>query len=190
MKNKKKIYKGSDSHLFIRAVAEHEHQEQKYGSKPYIYHLDNVFNEAIEFQDCLNGYYAQKHRLSDNYQQEITYLCYTHDIIEDCEISEWDLANITSVDNASRTKILSTNKSKHVDDYYSQISKDLVNTFVKLCDRLANVRFSVKNPSEKSTKVLIKYKNHQPLIKEYFIQHIELVPMINKIDELIKSVIK
>lgn len=187
MTNLNKITTQNATRIGIRKFAVEQHGKQKYADKTYIYHLDMVFEEAINNQDNLEGYYAQKFKLPKDYADQIMKLCYTHDMIEDTELSHYDLAAITDVDNADRSKRLSVNHSKHIDDYYQQIAKHLIDSFVKLCDRLANVKFSIDNPSEKSTNALNKYRSHQPIIKNYFLHHTELKPMLDELDKLLKQ---
>lgn len=161
------------------------HHTNKYDGNPYRFHLDLVYNEAKKNRELLQGYYAQSFKLPENHWDLISNLCYLHDIKEDTDVTNEQLLSIVPEQTIDRITTLSVNESKHIDDYYSKISLDLISTYVKLCDRLANVRYSVKNAA-KSDHFLKKYREHYWIMNDYFIVHAEIIPMLEEIKSLLK----
>lgn len=171
----------------IRKLAMDYHGDQKYAGQPYIVHLDMVQLEAEENKSLLMNENDQKYNLPINFWEEINQLCYLHDSLEDTEITEYQLSQDTSSSVAKKAVALSINHAKHIDDYFNQIGKDMVTSYVKLCDRLANVKFGLKNPGPISDKLLNKYRNEQPILKNHLIHHTSLLPMLEKLDFLLKE---
>lgn len=171
----------------VRELAMGYHGKQQYANKPYIIHLDLVQRMAEEHKALLLNDNDQKYNLPLDFWKQINQLCYVHDALEDTELTEYQLSQDTSSEVAGKAKKLSLNYSKHIDDYFQRISTDMVTTYVKLCDRLANIIFSLENPGPKSDKVLAKYRSEQPILYSNLIRYTSLLPMVDKIDHLLKK---
>jgi (p)ppGpp synthase/HD superfamily hydrolase len=168
----------------IRNIAMNAHGPQKYAGNPYVDHLDDVFQQAMNNTHVMEGYFTQQ-KLPDNWFYIVTSLVYLHDVLEDTDITHWHLENDFGKGVADAVETLSINHSSNIDEYFEKISRDLIVSYVKLCDRLANVLYSKNNPSEKSTKLLTKYRNQHPIVEKYLRKHIELHPMLTKLDNLL-----
>lgn len=125
----------------------HESVNQKYGGYPYILHLDAVFAVYKEFKDeapdfMLESVYYKKDKI-------YTQACYYHDSIEDCRVTPNDLINDHKLHMQAVHIVfgLTNEKGWKRDDrandkYYKEMRNIVGATFVKMCDRIANVRFS------------------------------------------------
>ena len=114
------------------------HGDQKYGTKPYIYHLRQVFDIAVS-----HGGSADELKAS-----------ILHDVLEDTQVSKEVLEKQFGPKVAHLVDLLSNQPSKK--ETFERIRTDKSAVFVKLCDRLANVYNKAKNE---------KYRREQPLFK-------------------------
>jgi (p)ppGpp synthase/HD superfamily hydrolase len=162
-----------------REIATRYHLDQTYDGKDYVSHLDSVYDVVKQHIDLIG----------DEYEIDINNLAalsYLHDILEDTEMSEFKLEEMISPEVKEMVANLYVNKAKHIDDYYFKIAKDIHTAYLKLCDRIANVKYSVNNDTPKSQRVLKKYRAEQPIIESY-IQYDELQPMLDELNELLFS---
>lgn len=119
------------------------HGDQKYGDHPYVKHLDDVYAVANEFINCID-FYEVCANIDDVYDA-----CYLHDILEDTKVSygelymnfSWETVNIIQnvTDEPGPTRKIRKRNTWH------KIRSSSLSTFVKLCDRIANVQNSKKN---------------------------------------------
>ena len=121
-----------------KAMDLHEDVNHSYAGYNYILHLDavnavkNEFEELYDFEVSENSIYKA---------------VYYHDTLEDCNITYNQLKSwigeiaaeivYAVTNNKGRTRAERANA-----DYYLNIRKTPGATFVKMCDRIANVRFS------------------------------------------------
>lgn len=126
------------------------HKKQLYGIKPYMYHLARVIDYA----------YKYKHYIADQASFDIAInTCLLHDLPEDNpEYFEYFQKGLYSNDKYPEIEFAKMLKNiNHVPQYY-ELKKNPLALFVKICDRLANVRECVENPgTAKSQLVLGKY---------------------------------
>lgn len=123
----------------------HESVNHRYGNEPYVYHLDMVRDVFVQFYDeapvlpeKVNGY-----------RDEI-YLeaCYFHDSIEDCRMTPNDLIKYGLLHYSVEIIFALTNEKgwsraeRANEKYYAGIRNKEGAGFVKMCDRIANVRYS------------------------------------------------
>lgn len=154
------------------AIGCHENVNQKYGDQPYSFHLNMVFEVAQEFS-----------YLIPNDELENVYCgCWVHDLIEDARETYNDVLRNTNKTIAELAFALTNEKGRTRaeranDRYYLGIRETPNATFIKLCDRIANIRFS----GSEGSAMLKKYRNehaafvaklHQPNLKDMF-DHLE-----------------
>lgn len=125
--------------------AKHVHlcTNHRYGNKePYSVHLIKTFEAAMRFHTYL----------SKDKQDIVFASCWLHDVIEDCRINYNDLKTIFNEEIADIVFAVTNEKGKsrkerENDKYYKGIKENELATFVKLCDRIGNVSYSVDNNS-------------------------------------------
>jgi len=127
-----------------KAYAIHCHQKvnHNYDGRPYSVHLKMVYEYAVKYQALLP--------MEDMH----TVLCaaWCHDVIEDCRETYNDVKNVLGEEVAEIVYALTNEKGKNRkeranDKYYQGIMNTKYATYVKLCDRLANVKYSKENNS-------------------------------------------
>ena len=144
---------------------------------PYSYHLKMVYDFGVKYQ----------HLLLDDYERNIALsTCWTHDVIEDCRMTYNDVKEVLGVEIAEVTYALTNEKGKSRkqranDKYYEGIRNTPLATFVKLCDRLANVSYS----KQQGSSMLDAYRKDQ----EYFTAQLydaEFDVMFSELNDLLK----
>jgi (p)ppGpp synthase/HD superfamily hydrolase len=158
------------------AVLEHLKVNDKYDGMPYDFHLNEVFSFAKEFIRLI----------PENHRNTALAACFTHDLIENTQIRYHDIKKELGEPVAEITVALTTDnraknrKERMSPEYYNRINTRLVNIFVKLCDRLANVNYSMLSP-ERNKGHLEMYLKEQEEFKRYL--HTEqLDPMFELLD--------
>lgn len=115
----------------------HADVNHKYDDKPYTIHLNMVEAVHQEFKDDCD--------LDDKI---LSIACWGHDLIEDCRVTPNDLIAFKFPLEAVKiiyalTNEKGWNRSERANDkYYHGIKETAGATFVKMCDRIANVRYS------------------------------------------------
>lgn len=132
MSNEEKIKWCIDKHK------ETNHFYDKY--LPYEFHLRMVAQVAVDFIHLLQGKEKSAH-------VEIQLACYGHELIEDCRCYYNDVKEVLGFVAADIVYAVSNEKGKNRaeranDKYYEGIKSTVGATFVKLCDRIANVQYS------------------------------------------------
>ena len=135
-----------------REFAIHVHGDQKYGDKPYVFHLDQVHALAVEYG------------LSEDHQAA----AYLHDVVEDCGVSYdeiWSLFGhyvqylVWGVTGKGRNR-----KARIKDQARKMNDKGIC--LLKLCDRIANIEHAVKTGN---TRIMNMYaKEHEEFSKLCF----------------------
>jgi len=126
-----------DSKIISFAIESHASVNQTYDGKPYSVHLAMVFSQAMRFIDCV-----ATHR-----QKDVLNAVWLHDTIEDCRLTYNDILKISTKEVADLVYALTNEKGKNRAEranqkYYKGIRDVEYATFIKLCDRLANVIYS------------------------------------------------
>jgi len=142
--------------------------------KPYSTHLNMVYNIAKHFISLVN----------DEDQDNVLAACWTHDIIEDARQTYDDVLKNTNKTIADITYALTNEKGKNRKErannkYFEGIRNIPNSSFVKLCDRIANVTYSKKNKSP----MFIKYKKENSIFVKS-IDQFGLKPMIQYLDDI------
>lgn len=153
----------------IREIAKelHESVNHQYGDYNYVLHLDAVEAVHREFQDEIDavfdvsdvdvqflpfdmvevykGFYLDKPDLlaSDVIHRAV----YFHDVEEDCRKTYNDIKDLIGTTAADIVHAVTNHKGKTRKEranamYYEEIRETPGASFVKMCDRIANVRFS------------------------------------------------
>lgn len=137
---------------------------------PYEFHLRMVVNVYKQFRHLLpkDDYWTdpfQKPFENDSvtWSEVIIPACWGHDLIEDTRTSYNDVERTLGIHTADIIYAVTNNKGKtrseRADDaYYEGIRKTKGATFVKLCDRIANVQYSKLTKS----RMFSKYKDENP----------------------------
>ena len=149
-----------DSKIIAFAIEAHASVNQTYDGKPYSVHLAMVFSQAMKFIDCI-----PKKRRND-----VLNAVWLHDTIEDCRLTYNDILKISNKEVAELVYALTNEKGKNRAEranqkYYNGIRDVEYATFIKLCDRLANVIYS----RETNSRMFDVYKKeNQDFLKHLF----------------------
>ena len=138
----------------------HESTNHLYDGKPYNLHLRMVAQNAIKYVELIPN--------ADF--NDVLGACWTHDVIEDCRQTYNDVLKATNKTIAEITYALTNEKGKNRKQraspaYYQGIRDTPYAAFVKLCDRLANVQYSV----ETSSRMTEVYHGEQHIFKSLLI---------------------
>lgn len=132
--------------------AKEKHKGQKYGEYDYSHHLDQVLELAKQFTE----------------DEEILIACYLHDIIEDTSVNYGELRYIFGKRVAeivyAVTDELGRNRKERKQKTYHKIKENSEAVFVKLCDRICNIKASVNNQN----KLLMYAKEHQEFVNNLY----------------------
>ena len=162
------------------AIACHRMMFHKYDEdKDYEFHLSMVRDVAEFFKD----YIPEEDR------DMVFSAIWEHDTLEDCELvcSEVDLRKLTSYSIQLIVRAVTTGKGtrkeRFSDEYYKGIRKEKYATFVKLCDRIANVKQGLVN----GKPILDMYKKEHKHFKEMLWDKYEYRKMWDYLDFLISK---
>lgn len=120
------------------AIRWHNEVNQKYGGYlPYSYHLNLVATIGAKYISLI----------PEEDRELVIAACWLHDTLEDCHVSYNDLKQHFDEELAEVVYALTnekgrTRKDRANDAYYQGIKGTKYATYVKMCDRLANVLFS------------------------------------------------
>lgn len=125
------------------AIECHRSTNHKYDkNKPYEVHLQMVYDTAVKFISLI----------PKEAQEMVLDACWVHDVIEDCRQTYNDVKSNTSEGIAELAYALTNEKGKNRKErgnhkYYYDMRQVPYACFVKLCDRIANYKYSYKNGS-------------------------------------------
>lgn len=136
-----------------KAFEYHRSTNHFYDDKLYEYHLEMTAQVAQKFI----------YLIPQKYRDIVIISCYFHDSLEDTRITYNDLLKETSLQVADIVYALTnekgkTRKERANDKYYQGIRETPYATFVKLCDRIANVEYSMTTRS----RMLEMYRKEMP----------------------------
>lgn len=157
------------------AIEAHQQTNHLYNGAPYSLHLAMVVSYAYKFLDLIPDV--------DKNQQNVIYACWLHDTIEDCRLTYNDIKLVAGVEVADIVYAVTNEKGKNRseranDKYYEGIRKTMWAKFVKMCDRMANVEYSLSTNSgmfqmykKENANFLNKlfgtdFHNYKPMIDE------------------------
>jgi (p)ppGpp synthase/HD superfamily hydrolase len=141
------------------AIEAHDKVNQTYDGKPYSVHLCMVYSVAIGFIN-----HIPPHRRDD-----VLNAVWLHDTIEDCRLTYNDILKISNKEVADLVYAVTNEKGKNRKEranekYYKGIRETEFATFIKICDRLANVLYSKATDS----RMFHVYRNEN----EEFLKHL------------------
>lgn len=148
-----------------------------YDGKPYHEaHLTKVVDVAKRYLQWI----------SPEVVDHVLAACWLHDTIEDCRVTYNDVAKLFGEGIADIVYALTNEKGKtrkeragHV--YYNGIKVTPYATFVKLCDRIANVEYAKENGS----RMLDVYRQEHPAFVAFLDNNFKYVNMWNYLEELL-----
>jgi (p)ppGpp synthase/HD superfamily hydrolase len=131
-----------ETKAMILAIEAHTSTNHTYDNKPYSIHLTMVANIARKYIDII----------PEQCQDEVLSACWLHDTIEDCRLTYNDIKKEFGETVAEIVYAVTNDKGKNRSEragnkYYDGIRRTTWATFVKLCDRLANVKYSLDTNS-------------------------------------------
>lgn len=153
---------------------------QKYGGSlnlPYSFHLEMVAKQAILFE---------KYIPSDSPYNEAVWIgIYGHDSIEDARLSYNDIKERFGELSADIIYLCTEHKGKNRDQrkpisFYTELAKNNLAVFVKLCDIIANTKFSLLTNSS----MFYKYRQEYDLKVKKYLYTDEYKDMFKYLDEL------
>jgi (p)ppGpp synthase/HD superfamily hydrolase len=156
------------------AVKCHKETNHKYDGREYFVHLQMVVDVANQFI----------HLIPEYDREPVLSACWIHDVMEDCRQTYNDVKKeigeqVAEIGYALTNEKGKTRKERANDKYYKGIRKTPFATFVKLCDRIANVRYS----KEKKSKMMEAYFNENPdfVDKLYCDEYSEMFDYLNNL---------
>jgi (p)ppGpp synthase/HD superfamily hydrolase len=110
------------------------HKYQKYGERPYTYHIDQVVNLLKAWKS--SGPF-------EVYDEDIV-VGYLHDVLEDSYCTQKEIVDRHGEHIFQRLKLLSRNYSTDKDSYLNNLKGDVV----KIADTVCNLKESLKDNNE------------------------------------------
>ena len=138
-----------ETRAMIFAIEAHASVNHTYDNKPYSIHLAMVVGFAKSYIDII----------PEQCQEDVLSACWLHDTIEDCRLTYNDIISDFGEAVAEIIYAVTNDKGKNRKEragnkYYDGIRRTPWATFVKLADRLANIKYS----SETNSRMLEVYK--------------------------------
>ncbi len=155
------------------AIEAHQKTNHLYDGKPYSIHLIMV------------ALYAQKYsEILPNSFDLILNACWLHDVIEDCRVTYNDVKKLAGENVAEIVYAVTNEKGRNRKEransaYYKGIRENKYAIYVKLCDRLANVKYS----KDTNSSMLLTYKKENTtfLYSLFPDGYLEFEPMVNEL---------
>jgi (p)ppGpp synthase/HD superfamily hydrolase len=138
----------------------HRSVNQKYDSHPYEFHLNMVIETFNEYS----------YLIPSIDRETVEAALWLHDVIEDCGQTYNDVLEKTNKAIADIVYALSNEKGRNRNErsnnkYYRGIRNTEYADFCKMCDRIANIKYSV----DTNSKMLKKYRaEHPKFVKELY----------------------
>ena len=167
--------------FIFRAHAETNHFYDK--NLPYSFHLEAVVREGYRYLHLLKGY---SHERLIN----VIMACYGHDGIEDARLSYNDVKKQSNTEVAGMIRAVTNysrgrDRAERMPDYiYAEIANTLDSDYVKICDRIANVKFSIFQESSMTEKYRKELFDFTTKVTN---RHTELAPMLKKLSDLLST---
>lgn len=159
---------------------------QKYdGNMLYSKHLEFVWAHAERFNHLLA--YNWLDIGSNTVLDCVEMACYGHDLIEDARVTYNDIVERAGKYVADLIYCCTEEKGKnreerHADKYYKELAENDTAVFIKLCDIMANVTFSILTKSSMYEKH--KAENQKTLLYLYRDRYKPMFDYLNKLFDL------
>jgi (p)ppGpp synthase/HD superfamily hydrolase len=165
-----------ETKAMIFAIEAHDSTNHTYDNKPYSIHLTMVANIARKYIDII----------PEQFQDEVLSACWLHDTIEDCRLTYNDLKKEFGGTVAEIVYAVTNDKGKNRSEragmkYYDGIRRIPWATFVKLCDRLANIKYS---KASKSEMLKVYKKEHSNFLESLLPTNNSEIPYKKIIEEM------
>lgn len=166
---------------------------QKYDNNlPYSFHLKIVGSVAEQFIELIPRTLVGKGNMRSGpvYSKERDWVLMGaagHDLIEDARLTYNDVLNLSGSKHVADIIYACTEEKgkdrneRHSDRYYKELSKNDLAVFVKMCDIIANVKYSILTNS----RMLEKYRDENAKTVEWLFLD-KYKPMFNYLNRLIK----
>lgn len=138
------------------------HATQRYGDRPYSYHLEMVTDVAVRHLTMSKSAY-----FTGSFK-EILMAAYGHDLLEDTKIRYDHLVRESNEETGRLIYLVSDefgrNRAERKAKTYPKIATDQAAIFIKLCDRIANVAHA-KYVSDDADKFRMYQDEHDEFFK-------------------------
>jgi len=169
-----------NSKIIAFAIDAHNKVNHHYDNYPYSVHLSMVAMYAVKYIDCI----------PTQVQDIVINACWLHDTIEDCRLTYNDIVKISNLNVADLVYAVTNEKGKNRteranDKYYEGIRNIPFAKFVKLCDRLANIKYS----DDTNSDMYHKYgEEHEHFLKSLFPtgNYAEYTPLVLESKKLLR----
>ncbi len=162
----------------VRAIMAHENVNHRYNGSPYSVHLIMVVHYARKYL----------YLVPESVHQDVVDACWLHDTIEDARLTYNDVKKFTNNTVADIVYAVTNEKGRNRAErananYYAGIRDTPWAVFVKLCDRLANVSYSL---TSKSTMFEVYKKEHVSFCNHILLNRKSVYePMVKELEELV-----
>lgn len=158
------------------AIEAHHDSHHKYDRAPYSVHL------------AIAAHYADSYGslLPPGERDNVLAAVWLHDTIEDCRITYRDLEKVFGTHISEMVFAVTNNRGKTREEradesYYKGIRETPYATFIKLCDRLANVHYSLEY---NQANMLATYRKELPHFLDQVISSNETIDYSTMIADL------
>lgn len=181
VQNKNSIMKEGDVKFIEKcrdfAIGAHSSTNHLYDLEPYSVHLESVYFFALKYINLV----------AEPLRKYVLGASWTHDTIEDARMTYNDVKAVCGEDVAEITFALTNEKGKTREDrandkYYLEMKLVPGADYVKICDRLANVKRSFK----KKSTMLGKYRKEQDHFRAMLYRK-EYDPMFKELEVMLFS---
>ncbi|MGC6431177.1 MAG: phosphohydrolase [Jejuia sp.] len=151
------------------AIEKHKNVNHKYDNYDYDFHLNMVYEVAQKFI----------HLIKEDERENVLAACWVHDIIEDARETYNDVKKATNETVAELAYALTNEKGRNRaeranDKYYNGIKETKNASFLKFCDRIANVSYSKNRGSSMFDKYASENKD---FISKIYVPECEEISM-------------
>ncbi len=164
-----------------RRLAFLAHNNQKYGNKPYSFHLEEVSSLVKKY---VRRYFSNG---KDHNKKTIDIISasFLHDSLEDTNLKFSDILCFTNNEIANYVELLTNSEGKNKREItintLKKMKKSKEAVFIKLCDRICNMRNSKKNLPSLFKKYKEDLKVYNKELHEYKKDFPELFEIINNL---------
>ena len=161
------------------AIKWHDDVNHQYDEERYGYHLKMAAEVAEKF----------KHLIPKKDWDDVLAACWLHDTMEDCRKTYNDILKLFNEQIAELVYAVTNEKGRSRKDrannkYYTGIRRTKYATFVKMCDRIANVTYGLDKSWKDQNRMVDMYRKENENFKKkvYVLGYDE---MFNYLDDLL-----